>query len=247
MALFRSVLFAAFLAVFTPPYAFICLMTFPLPPQARYRIVTGWATVTMWVIKHVLGIRFRVEGAENMPAEAAVILSKHQSAWETIGFQRIFPPICFVLKRELLRVPFFGWGLAQMPHIAIDRKAGKDALTQVVEQGKVKLEEGFCVVVFPEGTRVGPGESRRYKPGGAWLAKRTGVLAVPVAHNAGEFWRRNAFVKYPGEIVVSIGPAIETAELEAAEINARAEQWIEGEMQRLFPHHYRTAATQADD
>lgn len=239
MILLRSLLFAIVLAIVTPPYAIFGFLTFPLPPRVRHRIITSWAPLVMWFVWHLLGIRFKVIGRENIPPGPAVILSKHQSAWETMALQVIFPPLCFVLKRELLKVPFFGWGLAQIPGIAIDRNAGKDALAQVVEQGCARLAEGFWVVVFPEGTRVAPGTSRRYKPGGAWLAQKAGVPVVPVAHNAGEFWRRNAFLKRPGEIIVSVGPVIDATGLEAAEVNARAEAWIEGEMRRLFPHHYR--------
>jgi 1-acyl-sn-glycerol-3-phosphate acyltransferase len=238
VAVLRSILFAIVLAIVTPPYAIFGFLTFPLPPRVRHRIITSWAPLVMWFVWHLLGIRYRVIGRENIPAVPSVILSKHQSAWETMALQVIFPPLCFVLKRELLKVPFFGWGLAQIPGIAIDRSAGKDALTQVVEQGRARLAEGFWVVVFPEGTRVAPGTTRRYKPGGAWLAQKAGVPAVPVAHNAGEFWRRNAFLKYPGEITVSIGPAIDTRGLDASEVNARVEAWIEAEMHRLFPQHY---------
>jgi 1-acyl-sn-glycerol-3-phosphate acyltransferase len=238
----RSLLFALALVITTPPFALLGILSSPLPPHTRYRIITKWTDITLWFVWHLLGIRYRVIGRENLPEQAAVILCKHQSAWETMALQHIFPAICFVLKRELLKVPFFGWGLARMPMIAIDRAAGKDALTQVVEQGSRRLEEGFWVVVFPEGTRVAPGTTRRYKPGGAWLAHKTGAPVVPVAHNAGEFWRRNAFLKYPGEVVVSIGPVIETAGRSTEEINATAHAWIEGEMRRLFPHHYRGGA-----
>lgn len=238
MHLIRSVLFAVLLAVITVPYALVAVLIFWLPPMTRHRIITSWVPIMMWVIRHVLGIRYRVIGAENMPAGPAVVLSKHQSAWETIALQQIFPPLCYVLKRELLRVPFFGWALAQIPGIAIDRSAGKDALAQVVEQGRERLKEGLWVVVFPEGTRVAPGATRRYKPGGAFLAKRAGVPVVPVAHNAGEFWRRNAFLKWPGEIVVSIGPVIDVKGVKVEQINSRAEAWIENEMRRLFSYHY---------
>ncbi len=238
MILLRSVLFAIVLAIVTPPYAIFGFLTFPLPPMVRHRIITSWAPLVMWFVWHLLGIRYKVVGRENIPAGPAVILSKHQSAWETMALQVIFPPLCFVLKRELLRVPFFGWGLAQIPGIAIDRAAGKDALAQVVDQGRQRLKEGLWVAVFPEGTRVAPGMARRYKPGGAVLAKRAGVPVVPVAHNAGEFWRRNAFLKHPGEITVSIGPVIDVKGVKAEEINARAEAWIEAEMRRLFTHHY---------
>jgi 1-acyl-sn-glycerol-3-phosphate acyltransferase len=167
-----------------------------------------------------------------------VVLCKHQSAWETMALQHVLPPIGFVLKRELLRVPFFGWGLAQMPMIAIDRAAGKDALSQVVEQGRELLDHGFSVVVFPEGTRVAPGATRRYKAGGAWLAHKTGAPVVPIAHNAGDCWRRNALVKTPGEVVVSIGPVIHSEGRTAEEINTEAQRWIEAEMKRLFPWQF---------
>lgn len=238
MILIRSVLFALILTIVTVPYATFGMLVFWLPPMTRHKLITSWVPIMMWVIRVVLGIRYTVIGRENMPPGPAVILSKHQSAWETIALQQIFPPLCFVLKRELLRVPFFGWGLAQIPGIAIDRAAGKDALSQVIEQGRERLKEGMWVAVFPEGTRVAPGATHHYKPGGAILAKRAGVPVVPVAHNAGEFWRRNAFLKRPGEIVVSIGPVIEVKGVKADEINRRAEAWVEGEMRRLFPHHY---------
>ena len=242
MPLIRSSLFAFVLVLITPLYALIALLSSPLPPPQRYRLIGGWTTIAMWFIRHLLGIRHRVIGAENLPDQVSVVLCKHQSAWETIALQRILPPICFVLKRELFRLPFFGWGLARMPNIGIDRAAGKDALAQVVEQGRARLDEGFWVVVFPEGTRVAPGTTRRYKPGGAWLASHTGVPVVPIAHNAGTFWRRNAFVKTPGEVVVSVGPAIDTDGLNTDEINRRAEAWIEAEMRRLFPADYPEAA-----
>ena len=238
MHLIRSFVFAILLALVTIPYALFAIMIFWLPPMTRHRLITTWVPIMMWIIKHVLGIRYRIVGAENMPAGPAVVLSKHQSAWETIALQQIFPPLCFVLKKEVLKVPFFGWGMASIPGIAIDRAAGKDALAQVVEQGRERLKEGLWVVVFPEGTRVAPGTTGRYKPGGAILAKRAGVPVVPVAHNAGEFWARNAFIKRPGEIIVSIGPVIEVKGVKADEIHKQAEAWIEAEMRRLFPHHY---------
>lgn len=238
MVYLRSLLFAIILAIFTPPFALLGLLAYPLSPRTRHRIVTAWAPLMMWFIPPVLGIRYRVIGRENIPKVPSVILAKHQSAWETMALQVIFPPLCFVLKRELLKVPVFGWGLAAIPGIAIDRAAGKDALVQVVEQGTARLREGYWVAVFPEGTRTAPGTSRRYKPGGAALAVNAGAPVVPVAHNAGEFWGRNAFLKYPGEIVVSIGPVIDTTGLDPATVNERASAWIEGEMRRLFPQHY---------
>ena len=176
-----------------------------------------------------------------MPTEPSVVMAKHQSAWETVGLQAIFPPLVFVFKKELLRVPFFGWGLAAMKMISIDRGAGKDALRQVVDQGRDRLDAGFWVVIFPEGTRVAPGQKRRYKPGGAHLAVQTGVRVVPVAHDAGEVWGKNAFLKSPGLITVSIGPAIDSKGKSEADINRLVEAWIEAEMHRLSPHRYPAA------
>jgi 1-acyl-sn-glycerol-3-phosphate acyltransferase len=231
--LIRSFAFALVLALITVPYAIFAILIFWLPPMTRHRLITSWVPIMMWVIKHVLGIRYRIIGAENMPAGPAVVLSKHQSAWETIALQQIFPPLCYVLKRELLRVPFFGWALARIPGIAIDRNAGKDALAQVVEQGRKRLKEGLWVVVFPEGTRTAPGVVRRYKPGGAILAKRAGVPVVPVAHNAGRYWPKNGFLKYPGEIVVRIGTPISTDGRKAVQVLAETESWIEAAMRDL--------------
>ena len=139
----------------------------------------------------------------------------------------------WVVKRELLWIPFFGWGLAMLEPIAIDRGSGARALRQMLEQGRDRLARGFCIVIFPEGTRVAPGAHRDYQPGGAWLASKTGAPVVPVALNSGELWRRNAFLKYPGTITVSIGAAIDTKELAPEDINRRVEDWIEGEVKRI--------------
>ena len=242
MIFIRSVVFLLISSLVTIYFGSVGVLGFFIgaKPLTRHRWVTkGWVSVMTRISGHILGIRFRVIGQENIPVGPAVIVSKHQSAWETFGLQAIFPPLCFILKRELLWIPFLGWGLACIRSIAIDRKAGKDALSQVVEQGRERLKEGLWVAVFPEGTRVAPGVRGRYRPGGAFLAKRAGVPVVPVAHNAGEFWRRQAFLKTPGEITISIGPVIEVKGIKAEEINRRAKEWIENEMTRLFPHHFK--------
>jgi 1-acyl-sn-glycerol-3-phosphate acyltransferase len=185
----------------------------------------------------MLGIRCRVLGRENIPPGPCVILCKHQSAWETMALQEIFPPQVWLIKRELLWIPFFGWGLAMLSPIAIDRGSGIRALRQLVTQGTDRLRRGFWVVVFPEGTRTAPGQRGRYQTGGALLATKAGVPVVPVALNAGEVWPRNAFVKHPGTVTVSIGPAIDTRDGAAGDITARAEEWIETEMQRIGTRH----------
>jgi 1-acyl-sn-glycerol-3-phosphate acyltransferase len=227
MTVLRSSLFALALIVVTPPYALLALATFPLPRHLRYRIISGWSRLVVWLARALCGIRWRVEGREHLPSQPAVILSKHQSAWETLAYQLIFPHQVLVLKRELLWIPFFGWGLALMSPIAIDRSKGSRALREMVRQGRERLAQGFWIVVFPEGTRVAPGERRPYQVGGAWLAARCGAPIVPVTHDAGRFWARNAFIKRAGTVTVRIGPAIATAGREPAAILADAEAWIE--------------------
>ena len=233
MTALRSAIFALALLVITPPYALLALATFALPRRLRYRIIAGWSRAVVVLAKTVLGIHGRVEGREHLPGRPSIILSKHQSAWETLAFQLIFPPQVHVLKRELLWIPFFGWGLALMSPIAIDRSRGGAALRAMARRGRERLAQGFWIVVFPEGTRVAPGERRRYQPGGAWLAAATGAPVVPVAHNAGHCWPRNAFLKRPGTVTVRIGPSIDSSERDAEAINTLAEQWIEEQQKAL--------------
>ena len=233
MTLLRSALFWLALLLFTPPYALLALASAPLPRMMRYRVISGWSRLTLRCLRGLCGIRWSVEGREHLPARPSVILSKHQSAWETLAFQQIFPPQVLVLKRELLWIPFFGWGLALMSPIAINRGRGMAALRQMARRGKERLEQGFWVVVFPEGTRVASGRKRKYQPGGAWLAAHAGVAVVPVAHNAGRVWPRNSFLKYPGKVTVRIGPPIESIGRDPEAINAMAEQWIETQQKSL--------------
>jgi len=233
MTWLRSTLFAAALALLTPPYALLAVATFPLPRMTRYRIISGWSRLVIWLARGILGIDWRVEGREHLPSRPSVILAKHQSAWETMAFQMIFPPQVHVLKRELLWIPFFGWGLALMSPIAIDRSRGVAALRAMARRGRERLAQGFWIVVFPEGTRVAPGERRAYQLGGAWLAAASGAPVVPVAHNAGRVWPRNAFLKRPGTVTVRIGPAIEPADRDPKTINRLAEKWIEEQQKEL--------------
>lgn len=235
MNLLRSMLFAVMQTALTVFFSVVALFSFPFSAHTRYRMITIYNHIVIWLARVVLGIRYVVRGRENLPAQPAVVLAKHQSAWETVAFLFLFPPVSAVIKQELLNVPFFGWAYRMLSPIAIDRGAGREALKQIVTKGKAKLEQGFWVLVFPEGTRVAPGEKGRYGIGGAWLAAETGAPIVPVAHNAGEVWPKNAFVKRPGTITVSIGPAIETAGRSAAELTRAVEAWIETEMTRLPP------------
>ena len=232
-ALLRSSLYMLLQVIITPPYALVTLMCFPLSLHQRYRVTSSWTRVMLFLLWYVCGIRYRIIGAEHIPQIPSIVLSKHQSAWETLAFQEIFPPQVWVLKKELLRIPFFGWGLAMTSPIAIDRSARKKALEQIVEQGRDRLQQGFWIVIFPEGTRIPPGQRGKYRIGGAWLATHVHVPVVPVAHNAGELWGRNSFIKYPGTVTVSIGEPIDPTGMEAGELNARVETWIEGEVLRI--------------
>jgi 1-acyl-sn-glycerol-3-phosphate acyltransferase len=233
MTWLRSSAFALALVLITPPYALLALCTFVLPRLVRYRIIAGWSRLIVYLAKIILGIGWRVEGAEHLPTRPAVILAKHQSAWETMAFQVIFPPQVHVLKRELLWIPFFGWGLALMSPIAIDRSRGVAALRAIAKKGRERLAQGFWVIVFPEGTRVRPGERRAYQLGGAWLAAAAGAPVVPVAHNAGLVWPRNAFLKRPGTVTIRIGPTIESANRDPKTLNELAEKWIEEQQKAL--------------
>ncbi len=229
----RSCLFALFELLITPPFAVIALLTFPFGAFTRYRIISTWTRLVLWAVAAICGVRFRVIGAENIPDRACVVLSKHQSAWETLAFQVIFPPQVYVIKRELLWIPFFGWGLAMLSPVAIDRKAGMRALKQMLVEGKERLARGFWIIVFPEGTRTAPGSRGTYQTGGGAIAVHAGAPVLPVAHNAGICWRRHAFRKYPGTITVSIGKAIATPGKKADAVTVEVENWIEAEMLRL--------------
>ena len=241
MLFLRSILYLLLACLITAPFGLFVTLSVVLPMRVRFQLIAIWRTLFMALCRYVLGIRYEVIGRENIPAIPSVIISKHQSAWETVSLQAIFPPLVFVLKKSLLMIPFLGWAFAAVKMISIDRNAGKDALRQVIDQGCERLKAGYWVVIFPEGTRVAPGESRRFKPGGANLAVAAGALVVPVAHNAGEFWAKNAFIKTPGMITVSIGPAIDPKGKTAAEVTALAEQWIESELRRISPHLYAEA------
>lgn len=229
----RSLLFNAVMWLSVPLFVSVALLTFPFPFQYRYRFITLWGRFHTWLAKVLCGLQYRVEGREHIPKGAAILLAKHQSAWETIAFQEIFPPQVWVLKRELMWVPFFGWGLALLKPIAIDRGAGRQAVEQIIAQGRERLDAGIWVTIFPEGTRVAPGHKRRYGIGGAALAAATGYPVVPVAHNAGHYWPRRGFLKNPGTIQVVIGPLIQTHGKTAEEINRQVEQWIETRMAEL--------------
>ena len=229
----RSIIFTIGQWLFTIVFCSIGLFTFPLKPHTRYRYLSQWARAMLWWLRLCCGLSYQVKGLENIPSTPSIILCKHQSAWETLALQLIFPPQVWVLKRELLWLPFFGWALALTSPIAINRAAGREALKQLVTQGKDRLLQKFWVVIFPEGTRTAPGNRGKYHIGGAWLATHTGAQVVPVAHNAGEFWPKNSLLKRPGVIQISIGKTIATSGLKPDALNQQVEDWIEKEMLTL--------------
>ncbi len=242
-SLFRSVALAVGAVLFwlgwipsTILIAIAILLAFPLPLLWRYRVAENWTRFNVWWLRVTCGVGYRVIGAENIAKvpNAAVIMSKHQSTWETMALQRLFPPQVWVLKRELMWIPFFGWGLALVAPIAIRRGTGRKAMDQLLRQGADRLARGLWVVIFPEGTRVAPGQSRRYKMGGAVLASHTGYPIVPVAHNAGLYWPRHSFLKRPGTITVVIGEPIETVGKSPEQLNTEVRDWIEARMSELY-------------
>ena len=233
MIVARSLVFFLVQSALTIVWSLLSLLTFPFSPLTRYRFITVWSRMVIWLARTLCGIDYEVRGLENLPEQPGIILAKHQSAWETLAFQVFLPPQVWVIKRELLWVPFFGWGLAMMSPIAIDRSSGMKALRQTLEQGRERLARGFWIVVFPEGHRFPPGDKGPYHVGGAWLAVQTGAPAVPVALNSGYAWPRNSFLKYPGKITVSIGPPIHPAGMKADVLNKAVEDWIETEVPRL--------------
>ena len=229
----RSLLFYIGLAPLTVFFSFIGIVILPLPRTWRYAVITRWSVLTIAWLKISCGLDWHLSGKEHIPAEPGVILCKHQSAWETIALQLIFPRQCQVLKRELLRVPFFGWGLASLNPIAIDRSAGVKALRTVLALGSERIRDGWWVLLFPEGTRIPAGKKGRYMQTGAALALQCDKPVIPVAHNAGVFWARNALTKYPGTIQVVIGSPIETQGKSAKAVTREVEAWIEAACAKL--------------
>ena len=238
MILLRSLLFQAYFYGSVVFFASLVVIFAWMPYRFIYRFAKGFGVGMMWVGKHLCGLDYVIEGRENIPDEASVVLIKHSTVFETYAQLAVFPPQTWVLKKELLWVPFFGLGLKGLKAIAIDRKSGHRAVGQVIQQGKERLKDGIWVCVFPEGTRVPAGKTRKYGISGAALAHEAGVPVVPVAHNAGDLWARRGIRKYPGVIRFVIGPPIDGAAQSPKETNALAQAWIEEKMAELSPAAY---------
>lgn len=240
----RSIAFALLLTVATVVWALMCFLFAPLPYRHRYYWTTRWNVFVIWAAKVCCGIRYQIKGMENLPDGPVILLSKHQSAWETIFYPMIMPrPLAYVFKKELLYIPFFGWGIGLLRMIPIDRSKGRDAFAQVVAKGRERLANGQWIILFPEGTRIPRGKKGTYKSGGARLAVATQTPVVPIAMNSADCWPRNAFIKTPGLITISIGKPISSEGREPAELMQQVENWIESEMRAISPSAYSETRT----
>jgi 1-acyl-sn-glycerol-3-phosphate acyltransferase len=212
------------------PSVLVCALLLTLsaffPIALRVGIIKVWIVLNLGWIKLTCGLGYQVEGLENIPQEGFIIMSKHSSTWETIALQLFFRPLVWVVKRELTFIPFFGWGLKAMNAIAINRGTGRKAIRQLIEEGRQRMDEGRIVMLFPEGTRVLPGQHKPFKLGGAILAQKTGYSILPIAHNAGEFWPRHSWIKWPGTIRVVIGSPISPEGKKPDQIIQEVEHWI---------------------
>lgn len=242
--LLRSSLFTICLVLSTLFFGVVSTIAIPFPYRYRYGVIRLWSSTIIGCAKIICGIRYRVEGRNNLPHHPVIFLSKHQSAWETIFYPFLFSnPLVFVLKKELLWIPIFGWCLASLRMIPINRSQGRDAFSQVLNIGKARLDAGISVIFFPEGTRIPVGQAGTYKTGGARLAIATQTPIIPIAVHSGHAWPKNAFIKYPGIITVSIGQPIMPDSQDHTALSQRAATWIESEMRRIAPEDYMHTAS----
>lgn len=220
--------FTAYLFLSVPFYATFVLVAAPFTSRAfSYSVATHWAGSVLYVLAKLCHLEYAVQGEEHIDRDCGIALVKHSSAWETIAQLKVFPRQTWVLKRELLWAPFLGWVLPRFNPIAINRKAGRSAVEQVLEQGRERLRDGYWLIIYPEGTRMPAGESGRFGLSGALLASSTGHPLIPVAHNAGEFWPRRGWLKRPGVIRVAIGPPIASEGRDPRSLNEEAREWID--------------------
>jgi 1-acyl-sn-glycerol-3-phosphate acyltransferase len=231
----RSALFMLLYSLMGIIHGLVSVLVGPfLPFERRYNFINLWTRAALWLLRHLNGVKVELRGRENIPEDGRfVVMSNHQSQFETFFLQVLFAPQATILKRELLWVPFFGWALALLRPIKIDRSKAGSALKQIVEQGKERLDNGVPIVIFPEGTRQSPGEMGEFSVGGAMLASKAGVPILPIAHNAGDCWPARSMLRIPGKIIVSVGPTIATEGRKTREINEETGEWIAGEFRRI--------------
>lgn len=230
----RSLIFSIISLTIIFFYSFISILLWPFPLRVRYAFIMSYTRFAIYLLKVICHIDYQIVGLENIPKNRnGIVLSKHQSTWETFFLPTIFSQAAIILKRELLWVPFFGWGLATLAPIAINRNQSTTAMDQIIKQGKKYLDSGRWVLIFPEGTRIPPGKIGKFRLGGARLAIATGYPIIPVAVNAGRCWPKQQFIKKPGLVTVAIGPLIETKGKTAEEVMLQAKKWIEDKMNQI--------------
>lgn len=230
-----SVVFTVLFSASALLWSFVVAASIPLPRNVAYRLVVVWIDGMFALLKLLCRLDYKVEGLQNIPSQNTVVLLKHSSVWETLVQFKIFPPQTWVIKREIIWAPFIGWAVWALRPIAIDRTAGKTAVEQVIEQGSQRLADGLWVMIFPEGTRMRAGQTRRYGVSGALLAQANDRPVLPVAHNAGNHWPRRGWLKRPGTIHLAIGPPIETRDRSVREINQETQNWIEDTINTMPP------------
>lgn len=235
MQYLRSLLFTLMLFLMTAVFAVVVLVAslLPLTVFQRYAVPRAWGRTLLWMLEVICGLDYVVEGRENLPSVPFISLWKHSSTWETLAQMVVVPTAAWLLKREVIWIPLVGWAVGTYRPIAINRRAGHSAVNQVVKQGRERLAAGMGVIVYPEGTRVAAGQTRKYGISGALLASQTGAPIVPIAHTSGYFWPRRSLLKKPGTIRVVIGPPIDPKGLEPREINERAQSWVEAQIARI--------------
>ena len=230
-------------ALFWPPFILVICVTAPLlnlliaaPLRLRIGLIKFWINISLGLLKYICGLSYKIEGLENIPDHGFIVMSKHSSTWETIALQKFFDPMVWVVKQELTRIPIFGWGLIAMNAIALDRGTGRRAIKKLIDESRQRMDEGRILMLFPEGTRVPPGVRKPFKIGGAIVSEKTGYAVLPVAHNAGEFWPRHSWIKWPGTIQIVIGKPILPEGRNAEQIIGEVEKWITETCDRISDH-----------
>ena len=222
----RSTLFWVFFLPVTLLTAILLSIIFYSPLKMRVGLIRLWINYSLGLLHYFCGLKYHVEGLENIPQHGFILMSKHSSTWETIALQKFFDPMIWVVKRELTRIPIFGWGLLAMNAIALNRGSGRKAITQLIQESRKHMDQGRILMLFPEGTRVFPMEQKPFKIGGAIVSENTGYAVLPIAHNAGEFWPRHSWIKWPGTIRVIIGKPIDPEGKKSDQIIKEVKQWI---------------------
>ncbi|HEX7383194.1 MAG TPA: lysophospholipid acyltransferase family protein [Burkholderiaceae bacterium] len=249
LAVLRSALFVAWMALTVVPFALAAMaLSVFVRGDPVYRVCVAWLVLVIHGARWICGVRWRVQGMEHLPdhddpGSAVVLCPKHQSTWETFAFPMLMPhPLCYVFKRELLYIPFFGWAIGRLDMIHIDRSRRTEAWNKVAEQGRRLMGLGHWIIMFPEGTRTPRGRQGAYKSGATRLAVTCGVPVVPIAVTSAKCWPRKRLLLTPGTIDISIGRPIPSTGRQADELMREVEAWVEGEMRRLDPEAYRGAA-----